>query len=484
MVRPTISLLTKSEMEEINEGALEILEKVGIMCKNANALSILHKAGAEVDNSKQIAKISKDLVKYALKKAPPSIKLFYRDGKRSIELKENNVCFNPGSTAINVLDFETNKVRKGLTRDLTNFVRVADALDNIHAQSTAIICSNVPEEISDVYRLFLVLKNSTKPIITGAFSIEGIDYMKNILSTIVGEENLAKKPLAIFDACPSPPLMWSEITSQNVIDCAKLGLPVEIIPMPLSGATGPVTIAGSVVQHTAEGLSGVVLAQLTNPGAPVIYGGSPSPFEMRFLTTPMGAIETMLIDCAYVQMGKFYGLPTHAYLGLSDSKIIDTQAGFESGIGLILGALAGINVISAPGMMDFESCQSIEKLVIDNDICGMALRLIKGIQVDNETLAVDLIKNVGPGKQFLTTEHTRKWFRAEHFIPSTVVDRLSRERWEKEGSKNAFERAHSLVKKILSEHTPEQLPADVEKELNAKMLEIAKKHGMAKLPKE
>ncbi len=484
MVRPRISLLTKSEMQEINEGALDILEKVGVMCKNANALSILHKAGAEVDNSKQIAKISKDLVKYALEKAPSSLKLFSRDGKRSIELKENNVCFNPGSTAINVLDFDTNKVRKGLTRDLIDFVRVADALDNIHAQSTAIICSNVSEEISDVYRLFLVLKNSTKPIITGAFSIEGINYMKNILSTIVGEENLAKKPLAIFDACPSPPLMWSEITSQNVIDCAKNGLPVEIIPMPLSGATGPVTIAGSIVQHTAEGLSGVVLAQLANPGAPIIYGGSPAPFEMRFLTTPMGAIETMLIDCAYSQMGKFYGLPTHAYIGLSDSKIIDAQVGFESGIGLILGALAGINVISAPGMMDFESCQSIEKLVIDNDVCGMALRLIKGIHVNTETLAVDLIKNVGPGKQFLTTEHTRKWFRAEHFIPSTVVDRLSRERWEKEGSKNTFERAHNLVKKILSEHRPEQLPADVEKDLNVKMLEIAKKHGMAKLPKE
>jgi len=483
MPRPSITFLTMDDMDEINEGALNILEKTGILFKNSNALSILYEAGAEINKSTQIAKIPRDLVKSALSKAPPSIKLFYRDGKRYLELKGNNVHFNPGSTAINVLDFETKSVRKALTRDLIDFVRVADALENIHAQSTAIICSDVPEEITDVYRLYLVLKNSPKPIITGAFSILGVHYMKDLLSTVIGKDKLAKSPPAIFDVCPSPPLMWSEITSQNLIDCAKHGLPVEIVPMPLSGATGPVTIAGSIVQHTAEALSGVVLSQLVNPGAPVIYGGSPAPFDMRFLTTPMGAIETAIIDCAYAEMGKFYGLPTHAYIGLSDSKVVDAQAGLESGIGLILGALAGINVISAPGMLDFESCQSVEKLVIDNDICGRALRLIKGIHIDSETLAIDLIMNVGPGKQFLTAEHTRKWVRAEHFIPSTVVDRLNRERWEKEGSKDMFKRANEFVKKTLLEHKPESLPSDIENELDALMTKIAKNCGMLELPK-
>jgi len=288
--------------------------------------------------------------------------------------------------------------------------------------------------------------------------------------------------MAVFDTCPSAPLQWSELLSQNLIDCAKFGIPVEIVPMPQLGATGPVTLAGSLVQHNAEFLSGLVMVELTNPGAPVIYGGSPTTLDLRYATAPLGAIETMMLGCSYAQIGKYYGLPTHMYLGLSDTKVVDAQCGFESGIGIVLGALAGINVISGPGMLNFESCQSLEKLVIDNTICGMALRLVDGVRVDDETLAVDLIRKVGPGGMYLAEKHTLEWFRKEQFMPSELIDRQERKAWKAAGQKDIFQRAREIVGKTLKEHKPEPLPHDIEKDLDNVARSIMKQHKISTLP--
>jgi trimethylamine--corrinoid protein Co-methyltransferase len=197
-------------------------------------------------------------------------------------------------------------------------------MSNIHFQSTAIISSDVPDMIADSYRLYHALLYSEKPIVTGTFRVEGFKPMKDMLVAVRGSENaLAEKPLAIFDACPSPPLKWSNLTTQSLIDCARAGIPSELISMGMTGATSPVTIAGTLVQHVAENFCGIVICQLANKGAPVVFGGSPSSFDMRKGTTPMGAIETMMIDSAYTQIAKHLGLPSHVYLGLSDSKIID-----------------------------------------------------------------------------------------------------------------------------------------------------------------
>ena len=203
-------------------------------------------------------------------------------------------------------------------------------LPQVDAQSTAFITSDVPEAIGDLYRLYLALIYMRKPIITGAFEKETWWTMKDMLVAVLGsEQKLAEKPVAVFDACPSPPLKWSDITCQNLIDCAKYNIPAELISMPMTGANSPVTLAGAVVQLTAENLSGVTINQLSNPGAPVVWGGSPATFDMRKGTTPMGAIGTWMINCAYVQVGKELGMPTHSYLGMSDSKIVDAQCGLE-----------------------------------------------------------------------------------------------------------------------------------------------------------
>jgi trimethylamine--corrinoid protein Co-methyltransferase len=296
------------------------------------------------------------------------------------------------------------------------------------------------------------------------------------------KEALAAKPIAVFDVCPSPPLLWSEITCQNMIDCARAGVPAELVSMPLAGATGPATLIGSVVQHAAECLSGVTIHQLAKPGSPIVWGGSPAAFDMRAGTTPMGAIETMMIDCAYSQVGKHLGLPTHAYMSMSDSKVVDAQCGFESGIGAVLAALAGINMVSGPGMLDFESCFSLEKLVIDAEIVGMAKRLVRGIDTSESPLATALIRQVGHTGNFLATTHTRQWFKKEQFIPSPVIDRDVRQAWYDKGAKDAAARAHERAEQFIAAYQPKPLATEVVRELETITLRAGRARGLGKLP--
>jgi len=355
-------------------------------------------------------------------------------------------------------------------------------MDNIDFQSTGIISADVPDIISDSYRLYLGLKYCSKPMVTGTFRVEGFKPMFDMLVAIRGSaQKLSDKPLAIFDACPSPALKWSNLTTQSLINSARAGIPSELISMGMTGATSPVTITGTLVQHVAENLCGVIICQLAHKGAPVIFGGSPSSFDMRKGTTPMGAIETMMIDSGYTQIAKHLNLPTHAYMGLSDAKVNDNQAGLETGIGSIIAALSGVNVISGPGMMDFESCQSLEKLVIDNDICGMALRLVRGVAQRDDPIATDLFDGFTADTQFLSMPHTRKWYREEHIF-SEIIDRDTYDYWVSLGKKNSAERAKDKVKEILQEDIPSTLNADVQTELQNIMLADAKRNGVDKLP--
>ena len=313
--------------------------------------------------------------------------------------------------------------------------------------------------------------------------MHGVPYMRDMLAAVVGGyDQLREKPVAVFDICPSPPLKWTHISSQNIIDCARNGLPLETISMPMPGAATPATLAGSIVVHTAETLSGVVLAQAITPGTPVIYGGAPVHFDMRTGTTPLSAIEATMIAASYAQMGKYYGMPTHTYACLSDSMLIDTQAGLETSMSGIVAQLAGINVISGVGGLEFVSTVSLEKLVIDNEVCGMALRLDRGIDTSEEALAVDLIRDLGPGGDYLSTEHTFNWFKKEPYIPSAIIERRDRNNWENDGAKNAFEKAREKVKDILANHQPVPLDKERADKLDQVTAKIMGELGIDSLP--
>jgi len=481
-IRPAITMLSESDVNRIVNEAMSVLGKVGIYIENSEAKELVASSGGRIADNGRVL-IPEELARKAISTAPESVTLYGRNGK-PVTVGGMNVNFDPGSAAIYILDSETRQVRQPVTRDLVRFARLVDALSNIDAQSTGIVPADVPRDIADRYRAYIGLRNCAKPMVTGTFATEAFDPMRRMLEAIVGgPDKLRERPMAIFDACPSPPLKWSNLTTQALMDCARAGIPAEMVSMPLLGATSPAAIAGGLVQHAAESIAGIVIHQLACSGAPIIYGGSPAAFDMRTSTTPMGAIETMMLDSAYCQIGHSLGLPTHAYMALSDAKTLDAQAGLETGIGAILAALAGVNMVSGPGMLDFESCQSLEKLVIDNDICGMAKRLLRGISVE-EPLAAELYGDLNAGDLFLTSEHTLSRLRTEFFYPSDVIDRHERMTWVHLGRKTAFDRAKEQVERLLKESTPEPLPGDIARELDEIMLAEARKYGLDKLPEE
>jgi len=482
-MRPKLRFLTDELIDEIVCEAREVLCVLGVTVHNDKVLSLLADHGAHVDKSKRHVIFTQEMVDKALKSASGAFKLYDVLGNQTHDFSGDNVYFNPGSSAVYVLDSASGEIRKPLTADYVRYARLMSRLQHIAAQSTAFVPSDVHEKVQDSYRLYLSLLHCEKPVVTGTFAMESFGVMKDMQLAVRGSaEELRAKPLTVFSACPTSPLKWSDVTSQTLLDCAEYGIPVEYIAMPLLGFMAPVTIVGSLVQHTAETLSGLVISQLARPGTPVLYGGSPAAFDVRYETTPMGAIETQMTDCAYNEIGKRLGLPTQAYIGMSDAKQLDAQAGLETSMGATLAALAGINSVSGPGMLDFENCQSLEKLVVDNEICGLTLRMVRGVEPREDFPSIPRFEELMREGHLLISKHTRKHLKDEHYFPGPVIDRANGARWKEEGGLSLLERARREVEKHLKACAPSRLPETIKKELARRMEAEARVHGMDKLP--
>jgi trimethylamine--corrinoid protein Co-methyltransferase len=480
-MQPKLELLTPELVTRILDEAFQLMLQPGIKVQSAGARALLAEAGAKVDG--EIMHIPEKVVRKALETVPGTFHLFDRNGQPAVTYGGDLVHFDPGSSGVHVLDPETLEHKPSYTPDLVRVVKVAEMLPQYDAQSTAIVCNEVPKAIGDLYRLYIVLLYSVKPIITGAFSVQTLGAMIDMLAIFAGGRKvLADWPQAVFDVCPSPPLIWSEFGAQNLIELARARLPAQLISMPLAGAAGPVTLLGCVVQHAAESLSGIAIHQLAEPGAPIVWGGAPAIFDMRKGTTPMGAVETAMIDVAYAQVGKSLNLPTHAYMGASDAKLVDAQAGMESGITALIGALAGINMISGAGMLDFLACQSPEKLVVDAEGIAMARRLLAGLEVRTETLATGLFEGINFKGDFLKQKITRELFAKEQHLPSAVIDRDSIRGWQEAGSLDTFARAKARTRQLLEEYQRPQIEPAKEKELRVMVEKLAKGAGMDRLP--
>lgn len=482
-MRPTVKLLSDELADRIIAEARDVLAKIGVEIHNDRVLSMLSEHGADVDHDARRARINGEIIDRALASAPSSVKLYDAFGVQTHDLSGNNVHFTPGSAAIHILDHGTTEERPPTSRDYVRYAKLVSRLENLAAQSTALVPSDVHELISDSYRLYLSLMLCSKPVVTGVFTAEAFEVMRDLLLTVRGSaESLADKPLAMFSCCATAPLKWNDVMSQSVVDCAMNSIPAELISMPLAGFIAPVTLAGTLVQHAAEILSGVVISQLTRRGAPVVYGGSAAIFDVRHETTPMGAVETMMLACGYNEIGKRLGLPTQAYIGLSDAKLLDAQAGLEASMGATLAALSGINSVSGPGMLNLESTQSLETLVLDDEICGMALRMLRGIEPREDFPALPRFEELLRDKHLLISEHTRRYLREEQRFPSAVIDRANRSRWEEEGRTTLGERAHDEVERLLREYEPPALPETVRADLTQRMEHEARRVGMDALP--
>jgi len=474
-MRPQLQLLDAATVEKVLAEAFHLLEEPGVKVAPI-AAELLVAAGACV--AEGIAHIPAPIVRAALDSAPKEFFLYSRGGQPTVHYGGDSVHFDPGSSCLNILDSNTGQPRLANALDLVHLVQLTEQLSEYSAQSTAMVCDDVPQEIGDFYRLLVVLWYSNKPVVTGAFSGTTLLAMLDLLAADVGgNDKLRQKPRAVFDVCPSPPLNWSDFASENIVQLARAGMPAEIVSMPLAGATAPVTLIGSVVQHAAECLSGLAIHQLAAAGAPIVWGGAPAIFDMSSAGTPMGAIETVMLDLACAQVGKHLGLPTHGYMVATESKRIDAQAGMESATSAALGALAGINMISGAGMLDSLACHSLEKLVIDAEAIASAYRLQRGLNVSFPSFATQMFAQIGLSGDFLKLKETRVLFRDEQHFPSAVIQRGE----VVEGSsEDAYSRARAQVELLLSQYTRPECANQ------ARLLEVAwreaKRVGLTDLP--
>lgn len=482
-MRPRVTFLDHPLLERIVAEAREILCRLGAEIHNSGVLAMLADHGATVNTGSSRVVLTERIIDSALSTVARGFKLHDVMGDVAGDLSGDMVHFTPGSAAIQFLEHGAQTARPPTAADYVRYAKLVTRLDNLAFQSTSLVPADVPDKISDSYRLYLSLLLGEKPVVTGAFTIEAFQVMRDLQLAVRGSTDALKaKPLTVFSCCPTAPLKWSDVTSQNVVDCAEHGIPVEYVSMPLQGFVAPVTIVGTLVQHTAETLSGIVISQLTNPGTPALYGGSPAAFDIRYETTPMGAVETMMVECAYNEIGKYLGLPTQAYMGLSDAKLLDAQSGLETSMGATLAALAGVNSVSGPGMLDFESCVSLEKLVVDNEICGMTRRLIAGIEAREDFPALGRFEELLQDKHLLISDHTRKYLKDEIRFPGPAIDRANRARWHEEGARTLGERAHAEVERLVAQCAPSRLPDDAKAELTRRMTAEARRYGMDTLP--
>ncbi len=485
-MRPKLTLLSDEIIARVFEEAYELLLCPGIKVQNPEARELLAAAGAKIYPDTEVVGIPAALVHKALESVPREFYLYDYDNNPAIHYGGDSVHFDPGSSGIAMLNPETLEHDTTETEHLIRLLKVAEQLPQYDAQSTAVICHDVPKEIQDSYRLYLVLLHSKKPIVTGAFTNKTVQEMIDMLALFAGGKEAAReKPRAIFDVCPAPPLIWSNFGAGNLIALARAGIPAEIVSVPLSGAAAPVTMLGTVTQHTAECLAGITIHQLAKAGSPIVWGGAAAIFDMRKGATPMGAVETAMLDCSYAQVAKTLGMPTHTYLGATDSKLVDAQAGLESGITAMVGALSGINMISGSGMLDFLACHSAEKLVLDAEGIAMAKRMVKGVQQHTDTLATGFYdeKINFKGGDFLKQKITMQLFREEQHLPSSVIDRDSTRAWKAAGSLDAFGRAKLRVKELLASYSRPEIDPDKLSRLHAFTLDLAKKAGLEELPR-
>ncbi len=479
--RPTLDLLDPQGIERILDEALAVLRDPGVRVDDAEARALLEGAGASVHDG--VARIPESAVRAALATVPRSFTLHARDGSPAVRYGVGEVAFDPGSCGVAVLDPETGEHRPSTAADLVRLVAVAERLPVYVAQSTAVVCSDVPAELGDRYRLLLVLLGSDKPVVTGSFTADGLAPMLDLLAVDAGgAEALRARPRAVFDVCPSPPLDWTSFASRCLIGLARAGVPAQMVSMPLAGGAGPVSLAGSVVQHAAESLAGIVIHQAAAPGAPIVWGGAPAILDMRMGATPMGAIETAMLDAGNAAVGRSLGLPTHGYLGATDAKVVDAQAGMESATTALVGALAGIDLVSGAGMLDSLRCQSAEKLVIDAEAIASALRLVRGIALPEGSLGIDSIREAGFAGRFLELPETRRRFREEQHLPSAVIDRGSLRAWLEGGSRDAAARARDEVVAILARPRPPVLDEAVASALVESVAGDLRRSGFDRLP--
>ncbi len=455
--------LTDAQVERIHQASLDVLERTGVQVGQAEALELFEEAGADIQENR--VRLPRGLVEDAIDRAPSKVVLAGRDVEHDLILEDARVHIGTGGAALQVLDLETGAIRKALLDDVADMARIVDALDNIHFYLIPIYPTDLPEDRVEISKYYAALANTTKHVQAGVYTLQGIRDVVRMCERIAGSpEALRTRPIVSFiTSWMVSPLKFATDVTTLLMEVCRQGIPVVLSAAPMAGSTSPVTLAGTLAQLNAEQLSGLTLTQLVSPGTPVIMGPIPATADMRSGKYLGGSVELGISNAAITQLAHFYQVPIYNSAGMTDSKLPDIQAGVEKAQSAIQVALAGANFIHhAAGMLEDMSTIAYEQFVIDNDMLGLVMRAVRGIEVDDETLAVDVIDRVGPGGHYLADEHTLRHMRSEHYYPSDVFDRRGRDEWEADGGSDAWVRAKDLARKILADHQPASLDPGVD----------------------
>jgi len=462
MGKPRTTFLSQEEIEAIHNASLHVLEKTGIKVVSEIALNILNKGGVKVDYGTSRATIPRQLVEEALKMAPKTITYGARNLKYDFVLNKQEPHFCADGDPPFILDWETGQRRYSTAEDIAKCAVIADYLDHVRVVWRMLTATDVPATMQNIVGLYTSLSNTEKHCEQGMLDAKQARYAIEIATAIVGDsKRLRERPIISAIQCPFSPLMYDKGITEGAIELGRAGIPVVLYPLPLSGATGPATPAGTMVIANADVLGGLVIQELTRPGAPVVYCAGAG--IVNFHTGDQSeSPEDPLMHMGLGQLARYYGLPDEREVFYGASKLLSRQSRHHT----VEAMLTQISTETVPdivlGLGGLGGTTSPEAMVIDNEIVDYALRFAQGIEVSEDTLALDVIDKVGPGGHFLGEKHTLKHFR-ERWMPRLDVDSL--ETWEKEGIKSLGELAHEKVKEILATHKPTPLPEDVDREI-------------------
>jgi trimethylamine--corrinoid protein Co-methyltransferase len=449
-------VLSDDQIEDVKRAAFDVMSKVGFRIHHAGARKMLKQAGAQVDG--KIVKVPEHIVNACLATAPKGWTIYDREGKRAMEVEGRKSYYGTSTASPNTKDALSGEIHPTCVADIAIGAKVADALPNIDWVMPMGSVQDVPPTVADLFEFEAVVSNTIKPTVFIGYTPRGVELTFEMAAEVAGSmDKLRERPFLIFYPEPISPLVWPADVMDRMFVCADLSMPQIQGPTIQPGATGPVTLAGAVAQGTAEALMCVVLAQLRNPGCPIGMGCNFGIFDMAAGLLSMAAPEMSLGLAAHAEVAQSFGLPTWGLAGATDAKVLDAQAGSEAAFSILAQGLAGLNLIHDVGYMSNGMVCSTAQLILGDENVGMAKRFMRGLQVNRETLAREVIEKVGPGGHFLDQDHTYAHFRNELWVPS-LMSRSALSDWQAQGAKDMASRIQEKLEDIVKQHEAPALP--------------------------
>lgn len=460
-----VEVLSNKEIIEIDGASKEILEETGVKVLSKEVLDIYEEGGGQVDYDNMIVKIPEKLVNKSVESAPSEYKLYSRDKESFLNFGNNLGYSASGHNAIYILDTKTMERRPSTKEEVGNFAKISDALSNIHVVGVQAMPQDVFSKSSILHALDTVANNTSKHIFFSPENIIEAKALIKMLRVISDEEDMGSSPIATCQLSPISPLTWSEGTAEAVVEIAKSGIPLCILPQPYCGVTSPITLAGTLTSNNVEEISALVLSQIVNEGSPFIYGAAWTTFEMNKGTVLIGTPERCLLSVGGAQIARYYNLPSHCIAFDTDSNIYDEQNGFEKIFNTIATLQSGINLIMNAGMFSTGMTVSYEQLIVDHEIASFVYRYLEGITVNEESIAKEVIKKVGQHKDYMAEPHTLKYLRSGEHASYKVSNRDVYDMWKDNGKPSITDNARKVAEEIINEHNPKPMAKDKQEKL-------------------